>query len=136
MSPHAAAKLEGLTISLDDFQAPITNKNLVIEGAGGLMSPIGDNFTNLDLMKKLGCSVILVSMNYLGSINHTLLSISVIKNNNIPLKGIIFNSDFNPESESFILKNTGIACLGRIPNIIPEPITVKKIAKEFQHILG
>jgi dethiobiotin synthetase len=82
--------------------------------AGGLMVPLNDRETNLDLIKKLNIPVILVSKNYLGSINHTLLSVEILKMNDIEVKGLIFNGEQNKSSEDFILSYTKLECLGRV----------------------
>lgn len=114
MSPHAAAAIDGIDIQLANFILPQTTNNLIVELAGGLMVPLNDRETNLDLIKKLGLPIILVSQNYLGSINHTLLSVEVLKQHNLPIKGLIFNGKQNISSEEFILKFTGLLCLGRV----------------------
>ncbi|MBD3637126.1 MAG: dethiobiotin synthase [Crocinitomicaceae bacterium] len=116
MSPHAAARLDGVDISLDDFEPPETDNTLIIEGAGGLMVPLNDKGDMIiDLIPRISDETILISMNYLGSINHTLLSVEVLKQRGIAIKGIIFNGDPNIETEEVILSNTGVPCLGRIP---------------------
>ena len=78
MSPHAAAERDGVEISLDDFQLPQTENNLIVEGAGGLMVPLNSKDCIIDLIEKLDIEVVLVSRTYLGSINHTLLSVEGI----------------------------------------------------------
>ncbi len=114
MSPHAAAEIDGIEINLSNFVLPETENNLIVELAGGLMVPLNDRKTNLDLIKKMDLPVILVSQNYLGSINHTLLSVAVLKQQNIPIRGLIFNGIQNISSEEFILNYTGLECLGRV----------------------
>lgn len=114
MSPHAAAAIDGVEIELSKFELPQTNNHLIIELAGGIMVPLNDHETNLDLIKKLNIPVILISKNYLGSINHTLLSVEILKLNNIPIKGLIFNGEQNKSSESFILNYTKVELLGRV----------------------
>lgn len=114
MSPHAAAKIDGVEIDLTKINIPKTNNNLIVEGAGGLMVPLNDKDLIIDLIIKLQAEVILVSQNYLGSINHTLLSIETLKSKGIKVYGIIFNGEENKETESFILNYTNIKCLGRI----------------------
>ncbi|TKB98377.1 dethiobiotin synthase [Pedobacter cryotolerans] len=115
LSPHLSAKLDGIEIELKNFKLPKTENNLIVEGAGGLMVPLNSKELILDLIKHLNIPVIVVSQNYLGSINHTLLTINTLKQNNIKIKGIIFNGDTNLESEDYILKYTGIKHLGNIP---------------------
>ncbi|TXB65328.1 dethiobiotin synthase [Vicingus serpentipes] len=116
MSPHAAAKIDKIDIDLNQIQIPKTTNNLIIEGAGGLMVPLNNSQLIIDLIKKLDVETILVSQNYLGSINHTLLSIEAIKQKGLKIKGIIFNGDENKETEEYILNYTGINYLGRINN--------------------
>jgi dethiobiotin synthetase len=112
-SPHYAAEMENIKIDPANFKIPETKNNLIIEGAGGLMVPLNDNFLMIDLIKQLNAEVILVSQNYLGSINHTLLSIEALKARNIHVKGIVFNGDENKSSENYILKCSGIHCIIR-----------------------
>src|SRR6195952_5566707 len=72
-SPHKSADLDNVIIEADKIILPETDNQLIIEGAGGLMVPLADNFLMIDLIKTLNTEVILVSKHYLGSINHTLL---------------------------------------------------------------
>lgn len=115
-SPHKSAAIDGIEIDMQRFILPQTDNNLIIEGAGGLMVPLNNQFLVIDLIKQLNVEVILVSQNYLGSINHTLLSIQTLKQYNIPIAGIIFNGDSNANSEEYILNYTGIKLLGNTPN--------------------
>lgn len=114
MSPHAAAAIDGVVIDMNTFSLPKTTKNLIVEGAGGLMVPLNDKALIVDLIKQLAIETVLVVSNYLGSINHTLLSLEVLKQKKVNVIGIIFNGETNPESEKYILEYTGIPCLGRI----------------------
>ena len=125
MSPHASAKLDNISISLASFQLPKTNNNLIVEGAGGLLVPINEDGNYLsDIIVKLGMEVILVSKNYLGSINHTLLSIEYLKSKSISIKGIIIVGEKNESSESIITKNTEVNILHRVP-------MVESVTREF-----
>ncbi len=135
MSPHAAAARDGVEISLNDFQIPETDNHLVIEGAGGLMVPLNRKDCIIDLIEGLGVEAVLVSRNYLGSINHTLLSIEALKSRGIVIKGIIFNDKENTETESVILDMTGLNCLGRV-SMLDElsKESVVKCAERFKDI--
>jgi dethiobiotin synthetase len=113
LSPHTAAEIDGITIQVDDFQIP-TNKTLIVELAGGIMVPLNDQQTNLDLIKHLNLPVILVSKNYLGSINHTILSYEILKQHGIQIAGIVFNGPENPSGEKFILNHTGLPLILRV----------------------
>lgn len=110
-SPHASAKIDGVQIDLSQIVPPVSNKDLIIEGAGGIMVPINDHDYVIDIPRHLECQVVLVSNLYLGSINHTLLSIEYLKNLKIPVKGIIFNGPENQESQDIIMKNCPWPCL-------------------------
>jgi dethiobiotin synthetase len=114
-SPHYAAALEGITISAADFALPATDNGLIVETAGGLMSPLATGFLNVDLVAQLALPVILVSHNYLGSINHTLLTQAALQQRNLPVAGIVFVGDATPASESFILEATQLRHLFSIP---------------------
>ncbi|MDB5091180.1 MAG: dethiobiotin synthase [Mucilaginibacter sp.] len=114
-SPHKSAAIDGISIDKNKIIIPDTDNTLIIEGAGGLMVPLKDNFLMIDLIKQLNAEVILVSQNYLGSINHTLLSIDALKNHNIPIKGIVFNGLKDIYSKEFILDYSGVELLGHVP---------------------
>jgi dethiobiotin synthetase len=125
-SPHKSAELDGITIEEAKIKMPVTDNILLIEGAGGLMVPLNNHCLMIDLIVQLNAEVVLVSQNYLGSINHTLLSVEALKQRNIPVKGIIFNGETNPSTEDYILTYTGLKLLGHIPafdNITVQTIT-------------
>lgn len=137
MSPHAAAKIDRITIELNKLSVPETNNRLIIELAGGLMVPLNDKKLNIDLIRQWDAPVILVSQNYLGSINHTILSVEVLKNYSITLLGIIFNGEPNPSTEEFIMEYTGTDCLGRIrPEKEINKTVVKRYADEWKEKLN
>jgi dethiobiotin synthetase len=114
MSPHAAARIDKIKISLKKIILPKTANTLIIEGAGGLMVPLNNESLIIDLIEKFRLEVILVSSNYLGSINHTLLSVEALKHRNIPIAGIIFNGKSTKSSQDYILKHSGLKCLLKI----------------------
>ncbi|POY37525.1 dethiobiotin synthase [Solitalea longa] len=132
-SPHKSARIDGITIDLNNFKLPQTDNQLLIEGAGGLMVPLNEHSLIIDLIQQLNADVILVSQNYLGSINHTLLSFEILKKRNIPVKGIIFNGAADPSTEEFILNYTNTPCLGKIP--ILEPVNKESIQSAGKFII-
>jgi len=115
-SPHYAAEVDGVQLRAENLQIP-REENLVVEGAGGLLVPINGKETMVDIIKHFRSEVVLVSNLYLGSINHTLLTVSELKRHEIPVKGIIFNGEPNAASEDIILAKSGYRCLLRIPNL-------------------
>lgn len=127
MSPHAAAALEGIAIDPAKIKPPRTKNNLVIEGAGGLLVPINDTDTMLDLVQK-DYRVIVVSRHYLGSINHTLLTLNELRRRGIGVTGIIFNGDEHLSTESIIEKQAGVNVIGRINQ---EPLIDKAVISKY-----
>jgi dethiobiotin synthetase len=114
-SPHLAAAIDGITIDLKKIVEPKTKNHLIIEGAGGLLVPLNDNDTIIDLIQP-DYKIILVSRHYLGSINHTLLSFEALKSRNLKVAGIIFSGDENKATEEIILNKTKAKFIGRIDN--------------------
>jgi dethiobiotin synthetase len=102
LSPNLAAKKENRTIALENINLPLTSNHLIIEGAGGLMVPINNKHYVIDLAKKFDCEIIVVMSNYLGCINHSLLTIDYLIRNNFKIKALIFNGDFNVEVKESI----------------------------------
>jgi len=112
-SPHLAAAKDGITIDLKQIKEPQTTNHLVIEGAGGILVPLNDTESVVDIIQP-GYKVIVVSRHYLGSINHTLLTVEALQNRKIQVAGIIFSGEENTSSEQIILNRTGVICIGRI----------------------
>ncbi len=134
MSPHAAAEIDGITIEINKIKEPNTKNHLVIEGAGGLLVPLNDSDTVFDLIKS-EYKVIVVSRHYLGSINHSLLTIEKLQEKTLEI-GIIFSGDKHPTTESIILKKTGVTFLGRInEEEVFNKEVVKKYALQFKSAL-
>lgn len=117
-SPHLASQLENIEIDLNDFELPdFKSETVIIEGAGGILVPLNQKSDYvIDLAQKFQAQVILVVRHYLGSINHTLLSIDYLKRNGFDVKGIIISGTAHQPSEDIIL-NQGIALIGRVPEI-------------------
>jgi dethiobiotin synthetase len=135
LSPHIAAEMEDKEIRLDLLKLPATGNSLVVELAGGLMSPLNRRQLNLDAVIMWKQPVILVSQHYLGSINHTLLSINALKQAGANIHGIIFNGDKNPATEEMILGYSNLKRLGHIPQLAAmNKNVVRTLAKEFETV--
>lgn len=138
-SPHIAAKKDNLVIDMDQLATQATaiihqtqNRPLIIEGAGGLLVPLSDNLMVADLAEKLNARIILVSRNYLGSINHSLLTAAYCKNRGLNVAGWIFSDDYmNYEDE--IVKWSGYRSIASIPKLerIDKP-TIKQQAERIR----
>ena len=134
MSPHAAAEIDGIHINLRNIKQPLTDNHLVIEGAGGLLVPLNNNDTILDIIMPM-YKVIVVSRHYLGSINHTLLTINWLKKKGYDVF-ILFSGDAHLSTESIILKKTGVPLIGRInEEKVFDKEVVKKYAIQFRQVL-
>lgn len=132
LSPHHAARLENITINLDAIVPPETTRSLIIEGVGGIHVPLTPEISSLDLFKSWDCQWVIVSKHYLGSINHTLLTVEVLKMLSLPILGIIFNGEINSDSESAILKISRAPLLGRLfPEETLNLQTIQRYAKEW-----
>jgi dethiobiotin synthetase len=114
-------------IDLKKILEPKTVNHLVVEGAGGVFVPINNTDCVIDLIQK-DYKVIVVSRHYLGSINHTLLTVEALQNRKIEVSGIVFSGDENKATESIILSKTGVKCIGRIEQ---EPYFDKNVIKEY-----
>lgn len=101
-SPHKAAQFENVKIKLTDFNLPLTEKHLVIEGAGGLMVPLSDQFRMIELIQHFQAAAILVIRNYLGCINHALLSMEALSTRNIPLRAVVINGEMDVATEDIL----------------------------------
>lgn len=127
MSPHAAAEIEGVRIRRASLELPKIrtlhgappSAPLIVELAGGLLVPLdnrpGDGLCNIDLLREWGLPVVLVANYYLGSINHTLLSVDALRSRDIALAGLVFNGDTVESSRSAILNRTGLPVLLDLP---------------------
>jgi dethiobiotin synthetase len=126
-SPHLAAALDGITIDLHKITEPKTENHLVIEGAGGIFVPLNEKDLVIDLIQS-DYKVIVVSRHYLGSINHTLLTIEALQNRKIKIAGIVFSGDENKATEAIILNKTGLKCIGKINQ---EPYFDTNVIREY-----
>lgn len=102
VSPHQAAAMEDTSIMLNSFCLPHTANHLIVEGAGGLFVPLNDTAYMIDLIVKLNLPVVLVIQDYLGCINHSLLSLEALYNRKIELAAVVFNGDFNPYTKELL----------------------------------
>jgi dethiobiotin synthase len=116
-SPHAAAAAEGVVIDYTTFAWPQTKAPLVVETAGGILSPVSDTQTMADMLAFWHIPIVLVSQNYLGSINHTVAAIEVMRARNLPITALVMSGDDNSASEKFIEEYTGLKIAARVPRL-------------------
>ncbi|SIP96492.1 dethiobiotin synthase [Maribacter ulvicola] len=134
MSPHAAAEVEGVKIDRFHINEPQIDNSLIIEGAGGILVPLNDEDTMLDIIMP-DYKVVVVSRNYLGSINHSLLTIKWLLHKGYEVT-VLFSGDENLHTENIILSKTGVSSIGRIDE--EKEFTkeiIKKYADKFRDVL-
>ena len=119
LSPHQAAQLEGRRIDLDDFRLPETLRPLVIEGAGGVLVPINESATMLDLMLRLGAPVVLAARSGLGTVNHTCLSLAALRARGVPVLGVVLCGPPNAANQRDIEHFGNVKVLAEIPPLAP-----------------
>ncbi|MBF0174466.1 MAG: dethiobiotin synthase [Magnetococcales bacterium] len=119
LSPHEAARRDGITLHLRDFFLPSTPNPLVVEGAGGLLVPLNPQAFMIDLIVHLSLPAILVARTTLGTINHTLLSLAALRQRHIPILGVILNGPDNPANREAIATYGHVDILAHIPPLNP-----------------
>lgn len=126
-SPHYAAEIDKIEIDLKNIIEPKTENHLIVEGAGGVLVPLNNTDCVIDLIAN-DHKVIVVSRHYLGSINHTLLTIEALQSRGKTLAGIVFSGNQNRASESIILSKSNLNFIGRIDD---EPYFDKNVILEY-----
>lgn len=114
-SPHLAARMEDIAISPKGLQLPEVSGPLVVEGAGGVMVPLTEDFLMLDLLAQWRRPTIVVARTALGTINHSLLTIAALRARDVPIGGIIFSGEEHAENQRIIPQISGVRSLGRLP---------------------
>jgi dethiobiotin synthetase len=117
LSPHAAAKIDGVRIDLNDFSLPESSHPLIVEGAGGVMVPLNEQNFMIDLMARLKLPVIITARSTLGTINHTLMSISLLRLSGVSIAGVILNGPLNEGNRQAITEYGNVKILGEIPHL-------------------
>jgi len=118
-SPHCAARLDGVTIDPSRLEAPDCSGPLVIETAGGVMTPLTIEAPTIDVLARWGFPAVIVARTGLGTINHSLLTIEALRRRNIPLLGVAFVGEANEETQNTIARMGDVKILGRLPPLAP-----------------
>ncbi|CAN2532283.1 ATP-dependent+dethiobiotin+synthetase+BioD [Methylocapsa aurea] len=127
-SPHLAARIDGVTIDVDRL-APPDGAPLVVETAGGVMTPLTEEVSTIDLLARWRLPVILCARTTLGTINHSLLSLEALRRREIPIVGVVFIGEENQDTQRIIAKLSGVRALGRLPFV--SPLTAETLAATF-----
>ncbi|MFH5831880.1 dethiobiotin synthase [Halalkalibaculum sp. DA3122] len=131
LSPHASAAIDGIEIEFHKFELPdFETGHLVVEGAGGLMVPLNNEYMIIDLIKYLNLPVLLVSRSELGTLNHTFLSLEALRSRSIDVLGVIMNGPKNDSNRRAIEKYGNIRVLAEIEPL--QQIDAPTLQKEFE----
>jgi len=117
VSPHLAAELDGITIDPDRLVLPATARPLVVEAAGGVLTPLTRAMTFADQFVRWQAPVVLCARTTLGTINQSLLSLEALRARRVPVLGIAFIGAANPDSERTIGEMGRVRRLGRLPHL-------------------
>jgi dethiobiotin synthetase len=129
-SPHIAAAWQGTQIEASRLTPPRVSRALIIECAGGLMVPLSPSLLQIDLIVSWGLPVILCARTWLGTINHTLLSLEALARRQARLHGVVFIGERDEEAEATILSLGKARRLGGLPPL--EPLTATSLAEAFR----
>lgn len=119
VSPHLSALIDGVEIDPDRLAPPQCDRPLVIEPAGGIMTPLTIRVPTIDVLARWRIPVVLVARTSLGTINHSLLSIEALRRRDILVLGVAFVGDANEETQRTIAIMGQSCDLGRLPFIAP-----------------
>ncbi|GBQ31727.1 dethiobiotin synthase [Gluconacetobacter azotocaptans] len=119
LSPFDAAEREGTAIKAEAIALPpaIDDRPLVVEGAGGVMVPVSADCMMIDLIARFALPVVLVARSQLGTINHTLMSLSALRQKGIAVAGVILNGPPSPEARRAITLFGEARILAEFPHL-------------------
>jgi dethiobiotin synthase len=119
VSPHLAAQRAEMTIDLGPLAAQVSTTPVIVEGAGGVLVPVNDSQTMVDLMGMLGLPVIVASRTTLGTINHTLLTIEALRTRALRIAGVVMIGDGNADNRAAIEHYGNVAVIAEMPRFDP-----------------
>lgn len=128
LSPNQAAELEGAEIAMRDIKLPDFRGRLVMEGAGGLLVPLNHHRTMIDLMRYYSAPVVLVARSALGTLNHTFMSLHLLREMRLPIQGVVLVGEPNPMNARDIRDMGKVRILAEIPWM--DPIDLDRIRFE------
>lgn len=129
-SPHLAAAMQKIEIDLRHLQLPPCERLIIVEGAGGVLVPLNSTSLYVDVFASWQLPTIVCARTTLGTINHTLMTVEVLRDHGIPILGVIFVGDPHPENERIIPHFADISYLGRLPFL--EPLNRQTLQAAFQ----
>ncbi|MEQ8194304.1 MAG: dethiobiotin synthase [Rhodospirillales bacterium] len=141
LSPHEAARRDGVKIEMSAFRRPKIKRPLVVEGAGGVLVPLNKRSLMIDLIAKLKLPVIVVAQSRLGTINHTLLTLQALRNGKCTVLGVIMNGPRNAANAAAIEEYGGVPVIAHLAPIKPlnkknVETAARKLARAFGTVVS
>lgn len=129
VSPHWAAEQEGLVIDPQRLSLPAGSGPLVVETAGGVMTPLGRDWLQIEQIRRWGLPLVLVARSGLGTLNHTLLTLEALRRRSIPVLGLVLNGPLHPDNPRTLADLGGVPVLAQLPRL--EPLSAAALQRQW-----
>ena len=129
VSPHWAAEQEQVLIDPQRLSLPAGNGPLVLETAGGVMTPLGRDWLQIDQIRRWGLPLVLVARSGLGTLNHTLLTLEALRHRSIPVLGLVLNGPLHPDNPRTLAELGGVPVLAQLPRL--EPLSAAALQRQW-----
>ncbi len=129
VSPHWAAEQEQVLIDPQRLTLPAGDESLVVETAGGVMTPLGRDWLQIDQIRLWGLPLVLVARSGLGTLNHTLLTLEALRHRSIPVLGLVLNGPPHPDNPRTLAELGGVPVLAQLPRL--EPLTAAALQEQW-----
>jgi len=129
VSPHWAAEQDQVVIDPQRLALPAGEGPLVVETAGGLMTPLGRDWLQIDQIRRWGLPLVLVARSGLGTLNHTLLSLEALRLRSIPVLGLVLNGPLHPDNPRTLEGLGGVPVLAQLPRL--EPLNAAALQRQW-----
>jgi len=129
VSPHWAAERDQVVIDPQRLALPAGHGPLVVETAGGLMTPLGRDWLQIDQICRWDLPLVLVARSGLGTLNHTLLSLEALRHRSIPVLGLVLNGPLHPDNPRTLEGLGGVPVLAQLPRL--EPLNAAALQRQW-----
>jgi len=129
VSPHWAAEQDQVVIDPHRLALPSGDGPLVVETAGGVMTPLGRDWLQIDQIRRWGLPLVLVARSGLGTLNHTLLSLEALRHRSIPVLGLVLNGPLHPDNPRTLAQLGAVPVLAQLPRL--EPLNATALQRQW-----
>ena len=129
VSPHWAAEQEQLLIDPQRLSLPPGDEPLVLETAGGVMTPLRRDWLQIEQIGRWGLPLVLVARSGLGTLNHTLLTLEALRHRSIPVLGLVLNGPLHPDNPRTLAELGGVPVLAQLPRL--EPLDAAALQRQW-----